>query len=69
MLTAKKANYTREEGIVRINVDWGDAPSSSKEAAISVITDAIRKAPDMIFNQIPASSAIQGNSREFIYYQ
>lgn len=37
------------------------------ESAISVITDAIRKAPDMSFNQIPASSAIQGNSREFIY--
>ena len=66
---ADKAKYTREECIARINIDWGDIPSNSKETTIRAITDAIRKAPDMGFNKIPASSAIQGSAREFIYYQ
>ncbi|MCU5783434.1 hypothetical protein MA04_02734 [Alcanivorax balearicus MACL04] len=66
---AEGAKYTREECIVRINIDWGDASLNSKEATIRTITDAIRKAPDMGFNKTPASSAIQGNAREFIYYQ
>jgi hypothetical protein len=66
---AKEAKYTREECIVRVNIDWSNTPSDNKENLIRTITDAIRKAPDMGFNKVPANSAIQGDNREFIYYQ
>lgn len=66
---AEEAKYIREECIVRINIDWSNTPSTNKEDLIGAITDAIRKAPNMGFNKVPASSAIQGSNREFIYYQ
>ncbi len=66
---AEDVKYTREECIVRINIDWSGMVSDDKESSIRRVTDAIRKAPDMGFNKIPASSAIQGSDRQFIYYQ
>lgn len=66
---AEEAKYTREECIVRINIDWADFSEDRKESMIRAITNAIRTAPDMGFNRIQASSAIQGSAREFIYYQ
>lgn len=64
-----EGQYARAECIVRINIDWSDTPLNIREAKIRVITNTIRTAPDMGFNKIPASSAIQGDAREFIYYQ
>lgn len=64
-----KPKYTREECIVRVNIEWGDTTANQKESMIRLITGSIRKAPNMGFNKIPASSAIQGSNREFIYYQ
>jgi len=65
----EETKYTREQCIVRINIDWSNTQLNNKEYMIEEITDTIRKAPNMGFNKIPASSAIQGNDREFIYYQ
>lgn len=64
-----KPKYSREECIVRVNIDWSSTSSSEKENQIRRITDATRNAPDLGCNEVPASSAIQGESREFIYYQ
>lgn len=66
---AEEARYAPEECIVRVNIHWSNESSIDKESMILVITDGIRKAPDMGFNRIPASSAVQGDEREYIYYQ
>ena len=66
---AESPKYSREQCIVRVNIEWADTSPNDKETMIRLITDSIRKAPDMGFNKVPASSAIQGENREFIYYQ
>lgn len=66
---ADSAKYSREQCIVRVNIEWAKISSNDKESMVRLITDSIRQAPDMGFNKIPASSTIQGKNREFIYYQ
>lgn len=62
--------YKRSDCIVRINIEWrNDINEEAKEHTIRSITDVIRTAPDLGFNRSPPSSAIQGNERQFIYYQ
>jgi hypothetical protein len=66
---AEKTKYTREECIVRVNINWEGVPLGDKESLIKSLMDTVKSAPDMGFNKTPASSAVQGEDREFIYYQ
>lgn len=61
--------YSRDDCIARVNIDWSRTFPDDKERMINQIMDAIRKAPDMGFNKTPPSSAVQGDARQFIYYQ
>ena len=62
--------YKRSDCIVRINVEWPSGMNEeTKEDSIRSIADAVRKAPDLGFNRIQPSSAIQGDKRQFVYYQ
>ncbi|EKE81447.1 hypothetical protein [Idiomarina xiamenensis] len=63
------ARYTRSECIVRVNIDWTGTPLGKKEELIESITKAIRNAPNMGSNKVPMDFTIQGQSREYIYYQ
>lgn len=66
---AESSKYSRAQCIVRMNIEWGDISPNDKEEMIRLIADSIRKASDMGFGSDPGGSTIQGESREFIYYQ
>lgn len=66
---AEGPKYSREQCIVRMNIEWGNISPNDKEKMIRLITDSIRKASDMGFARDPGGSTIQGENREFIYYQ
>ena len=63
-----KPEYMREQCIVRINIKWENF-TGERNLMLESIMDAIKAAPDMGFNRIPPSSAVQGDRRQYIYYQ
>lgn len=63
-----EGKYTREQCIFRVNIKW-DKYEGDKEMAIRRVMDNFRAAPDMGFNKVPPSAAVQGKNRQYIYYQ
>lgn len=60
--------YSRKECIIRMNIDW-QKYGGDREIMLERITRSARTARDMGFNKIPAGSSIQGDERQYIYYQ
>ena len=66
---ADSPQYTREQCIVRVNIDWREISPDEKESSIRLITKLINEAPLMGYGVDPGGSTIQGENREFIFYQ
>lgn len=62
------ADFYREECISRVEFIWNKVPDYDKENLIRKISKNILMAPNMGFNKIPPSVAIQGHNREYIFY-
>ena len=65
---ANEPQYYRTECIVRVNIDWSTT-NGDKRQLINQISDAFAKAPKMGFNEIPPSSAVQGDMHQFLFFQ
>lgn len=61
--------YTRDQCIVRVNIEWKEISADEKERMIRLIANTIKKASDMGIAKDPGGSAIKGENRQFIYYQ
>lgn len=65
---ADEPQYHRADWIVRVNIDWSTT-NGDKRQLINHIADAFAKAPKMGFNEIPPSSAVQGDKDQFLFFQ
>ena len=61
--------YYREDCIVRINFDWTGMTPGEKYAALNSFAKIYPKAPKKSYNEIPPSSAVQGENDEYLYLQ
>lgn len=58
----------RSDCIFRVDLDWSEF-TGNKQGALKTLITSVVQAPDMGFNQVPPSAAVQGNDQQYLYFQ
>ena len=65
---ATETKPARSDCIFRVALDWSEFAGNKQDALKTLIT-SVGQAPDMGFNQVPPSAAVQGNDQQHLYFQ
>ncbi|MFP1681575.1 hypothetical protein ACLD0W_03635 [Alloalcanivorax sp. C16-1] len=58
----------RSDCIFRVDLDWSGF-RGDKQDALKALVKSVAQAPDMGFNRVPPSAAVQGNDQQYLYFQ
>ncbi len=65
---ATETKPARSDCIFRVDLDWSEF-AGNKQDALKTLVKSVAQTPDMGFNQVPPSAAVQGDDQQYLYFQ